>query len=172
MPLEGDPKRSSFRIHRDTRFSNDKSPYKTQVGTVWYRQGSGKDGAGVLYFHLAAEGCFVAAAFYYPDTEVLGAIRECIRVRPDRFLTMQDELTAAGMALDTSDSLARMPRGFEDMKDSPVAPALRLRSFIVRRPLALKVTTGPQLVPAIADLAAAALPLLRFGWAAVDEASG
>lgn len=172
LPLEGDPKRSSFRIHRDTRFSNDKSPYKTQVGTVWYRQGSGKDGAGVLYFHLAAEGCFAAAAFYHPDAEVLGAIRERIRVHPDRFLAMQDELAATGMALDTGDSLARMPRGFEDMKDSPVAAALRLRSLIVSRPLALKVTAGPQLVPAIADLAAAALPLLRFGWAAVDEAGG
>ena len=53
VPLEGDPKRSTFRIHRDVRFSKDKSPYKTAVGAVWYRQGSGKDGAGVLYFHLA-----------------------------------------------------------------------------------------------------------------------
>ncbi len=169
LPLEGDPKRSSFRIHRDTRFANDKTPYKTHSGSVWYRQGSGKDGAGVLYFHFAAEGCFVAAAFYRPDAEVLGAIRERIRVHPDRFLAMQAELAAGGMALDPADTLTRMPRGFEDLKDSPVAAALRLRSFIVRQDLPLKATTGPALVRTIVDVAARALPLLRFGWDAVDE---
>ena len=172
VPLEGDPKRSSFRIHRDTRFSNDKTPYKTQSGSVWYRQGSGKDGAGVLYFHFAAEGCFAAAAFYRPDAEVLGAIRERIRVHPDRFLAMQHELSASKMALDMGDSLTRMPRGFEDFKDSPVASALRLRSLIVRQDLPLEVTTGPALVGAIADVGERALPLLRFGWDAVDEVRG
>ena len=172
LPLEGDPKRSSFRIHRDTRFSNDKTPYKTQSGSVWYRQGSGKDGAGILYFHLAPEGCFAAAAFYRPEAEVLGAIRERIRVHPDRFLAMQDDLALSVMTLDTSDSLTRMPRGFEDLKDSPVAAALRLRSFIVRQDLPLKVTTGPSLVGAVVDTAERALPLLRFGWDAVDEARG
>lgn len=172
LPLEGDPKRSSFRIHRDTRFSNDKTPYKTQSGSVWYRQGSGKDGAGILYFHLAAEGCFTAAAFYHPEAEVLGAIRERIRVHPDRFLAMQDDLAVSAMTLDTSDSLTRMPRGFEDLKDSPVAAALRLRSFIVRQDLRLEVTAGPSLVSAIVDVAERALPLLRFGWDAVDEVRG
>ena len=169
LPLEGNPRRSSFRIHRDTRFSNDKTPYKTQVGSVWYRQGSGKDGPGVLYFHLAAEGCFAAVAFYRPEAEVLGAIRERIRVHPDRFLVMQADLAASGMALNPTESLTRMPRGFEDLKDSPVAPALRLRSFIVRQDIPFEVTAGPALVGAIVDTAQRALPLLRFGWDAVDE---
>jgi len=172
LPLEGDPKRSSFRIHRDARFSNDKTPYKTQSGSVWYRQGSGKDGAGVLYFHLAAEGCFAAAAFYRPEAEVLGAIRERIRVHPDRFQKVQAALAAVAMPLDASDILTRMPRGFEDLKDSPVAAALRLRSFVVRQDLPLETTTSPALIAAIVDVAARALPLLRFGWDAVDEAGG
>ncbi len=169
LPLEGDPKRSTFRIHRDTRFSGNKSPYKTSVGAVWYRQGSSKDGAGVLYFHFAAEGCFVAAAYYRPEPEVLDAIRERIRVHPDRFEAMQANLAAAGLVLDAADSLTRMPRGFEDLRDSPVAPALRLKSLLVRRDVPLEVTTGPALVGAILDLAATAMPLLQFGWAAVDE---
>lgn len=171
LPLQGDPKRSSFRIHRDIRFSSDKSPYKTEAGVVWYRQGSSKGGAGVLYFHLAPSGCFVAAAFYRPDPEVLDAVRERIRVHPDRFLAMQAELEGAGLALDASDTLTRMPRGFEDLKGSPVAGAIRLRSFLVRRDLPAAATSGPGLTGAIAGLAAAALPLLRFGWDAVDEAA-
>jgi uncharacterized protein (DUF2461 family) len=76
------------------------------------------------------------------------------------------------MALDEAGSLTRMPRGFEDLKDSPVAQALRLRSFLVRRDVPLEITTKPALVGAIVDFAKQALPLLRFGWDAVDEANG
>ena len=133
LPLEGDRKRSSFRIHRDVRFSKDKRPYKTEIGTVWYRQGSGKDGAGVLYFHLAEGGCFAGAAFYHPEPEVLDSIRERIRVHPDRFLSMQTKLTEAGLSFVPMNQLSRMPKGFEDLKSSEIAPALRLRNFLVRR---------------------------------------
>lgn len=169
LPLEGDPKRSSFRIHRDVRFSKDKSPYKTATGAVWYRQGSSKDGAGVLYFHLAPGGCFAAAAFYRPEPEVLECIRERIRVHPDRFMAVQTELAAAGLSFSREDALSRMPRGFEDLRNSEVAPALLLRSFLVRRELTEKQVGGAGLISAIADLAADAQTLLRFGWDAVDE---
>lgn len=139
---------------------------------MWYRQGSSKDGAGVLYFHLAAEGCFVAAAFYRPGPEVLSAIRERIRVYPNRFLAVQADLAASAIALYATDCLTRMPRGFEDLKDSLVAQALRLRSFLVCRDVPLEITTKPELVGAIVDFAKQSLPLLRFGWDAVDEANG
>lgn len=171
LPLEGEAKRSVFRINRDTRFSKDKSPYKTSAAAVWYRQGSGKDGAGVLYFHLGARGCFVAAAFYDPEPEALDAIRERIRVYPDRWQATVNALASAGIGIETHDSLTRMPKGFEDMKGSPVADGLRLRSFIARVGLAESVVTGPSLVPAIIGVARAALPILQFGWAAIDEAS-
>lgn len=171
LPLEGEAKRSAFRINRDTRFSKDKSPYKTAVAAVWYRQGSDKDGDGVLYFHLGARGCFAAAAFYNPEPEALDAIRERIRVHPDRWQATLAALTAAGLDLEMHDSLTRMPKGFEDMKGSPVADGLRLRSFVVRIGLAESVVTGPALVPAIIGVARAALPILQFGWAAIDEAT-
>lgn len=168
LPLEGDPKRSAFRIHRDTRFSHDKSPYKTSVGVVWYRQGSGKDGAGVLYFHLAPEGCFVAAAFYRPEPDALDAIRERIRVHPERWRAVQHELEASGLALE-GQAVARMPRGYEDLRDTVVAPAIRMKSYLVRRTMAEADVSGPNLVNTVAGMAEAGLPLLRFGWAAIDE---
>lgn len=169
LPLEGDRKRSGFRIHRDVRFSKDKRPYKTAAGVVWYRQGSGKDGAGILYFHLDPGACFAAAAFYLPDPEVLGAIRERIRVHPDRFLSMQARLGEAGLTLDASDTLTRMPRGFEDLAGAETAPALRLKSFIVRRPITDKVAQSAAVVDRIVQMAIDALPLLQFGWTAIDD---
>ncbi len=169
LPLEGDPKRSSFRIHRDVRFSHDKRPYKTHVGSVWYRQGSGKNGAGILYFHLDPAGSFAAAAFYHPEPEVLDSIRERIRVRPEQFQAVEAALAASKLRLSEADTLSRMPKGFEDLKASPVAASLRLKSFLVRRDLTDRQLTGRKLAATIVDLAADAMPLLRFGWAAVDE---
>ena len=179
VPLEGDPKRSTFRIHRDVRFSKDKSPYKTHVGSVWSRQrsdtmgsgtmGSGKTGAGVLYFHLDPAGSFAAAAFYHPEPEVLDCIRERIRINPERFRAVEEALGAVRLRLSEADALSRMPKGFEDLKGSPVARALMLRSFLVRRDLTTKQVGSKGLALAIARLAEDSLPLLRFGWDAVDE---
>jgi len=169
LPLEGDPKRSTFRIHRDIRFSKDKRPYKTQLGTLWYRQGGGKPGGGVLYFHLAPGGCFTAAAFYQPEPDILDCIRERIRVRSEEFLAAQAELAKGGLKLSQEDAVSRMPQGYEDLQGSDVADAVRLRSFMVSRKLTDKQATSPKLIPLLADMAQDALPLLRFGWAAVDE---
>jgi uncharacterized protein (TIGR02453 family) len=172
IPLTGDAKRSLFRINRDVRFSKDKSPYKTNAGAIWFRPGSGKDGSSILYLHVADEGCFMAAAFYLPDKDVLESIREGIRVRPEQFLAMKADLEAAGLDLDLTGGLVRMPRGFEDLAETPIAPFLKLRSFMVRRDLTKAQLEDPgALIATLAAFTSDALPLLRFGWRAVDEVS-
>ena len=60
-----------------------------------------------------------------------------------------------------------MPRDFQDAADLPVADALRLKRFIVRRPLRSETVAGPDLIKATVDFAAEAAPLLRFGWQAL-----
>lgn len=55
LPLAGDPAKSQFRLHRDTRFSKDKSPYKTHVAAVLTR-GGGKMSPGMAYIHIEPEG--------------------------------------------------------------------------------------------------------------------
>ncbi len=55
VPLSGDPKKSVFRIHRDTRFSKDKRPYKTHVSCTLTRDGA-KMSPGMMYIHIEPEG--------------------------------------------------------------------------------------------------------------------
>ena len=55
LPLAGDPAKSQFRLHRDTRFAKDKSPYKTHVAAVLTR-GGGKMSPGMAYIHIEPEG--------------------------------------------------------------------------------------------------------------------
>ena len=55
LPLSGDPKKSVFRIHRDTRFSRDKRPYKTHVSATLTRDGA-RMSPGMIYIHIEPEG--------------------------------------------------------------------------------------------------------------------
>ena len=166
LRFTGDPKSSVFRINRDVRFSNDKSPYKTNAGATLTRDGR-KDSAGMLYFHLDPEGSFAAAGFYRPEPPALAKLRNAVVARTDEFVAVVAALKAAGLTLSADDTLKRLPRGFEAAADSPVAGHLKLKSLVVGRKLPLKLLRGRELTAAVADLAAAARPLLDFGWAAL-----
>jgi uncharacterized protein (TIGR02453 family) len=114
LPLKADGKRSIFRLHRDVRFSKDKSPYKTHAGAVMTRSG-GKNDPGVLYVHISPEGCFVAAGFHMPEPETLRKIREAIRAKPARFTSIVKALEKAALKFSDYDRLTRVPRGFEEL---------------------------------------------------------
>lgn len=165
--ITGDPVKSIFRIHRDVRFSADKRPYKTHAGAALTRDGT-KSGMGVLYLHIAPEGCFVAAGFYHPDKDQLAALREAIYTEPQRFLELRGQLAEAGLSFDTEDSLTRQPRGFEEASDPAILAALRLKSFVVRTPVAAERIAAPALVQDVLAFAEAAQGLWQFGWAALS----
>ncbi len=167
IPITGDPAKSIFRVHRDVRFSADKTPYKTHAGAALTRDGV-KGGLGVLYIHIDPAGCFLASGFYHPDKDQLAALREAIYTEPDRFLVLRGDLAQAGLTLDTEDSLTRQPRGFEEATDPAILAALRLKSFVVRQPIATPRIAEAALVNDILAFAEAATGLLRFGWAALS----
>src|SRR5919112_3826587 len=121
--LTGDPRRSIFRIHRDIRFSADKSPYKTNAACQFYHhdagRGAGQDaqGAGAgLYFQLADGECFVAGGIWMPARPALEKVREALADDPGGL----DEIVRAPafrrrfMALDREAMLTRLPRGYAE----------------------------------------------------------
>ena len=76
---------SLFRIHRDTRFSKDKSPYKTNVG-AHFRHESFKDAyAPGFYLHLEPGACFAGLGIWRPDSKSLGGIRRLIAESPQEW---------------------------------------------------------------------------------------
>ncbi len=69
IPIGADPKRAPFPIYRDVRFSPDKSPYKTNLGS--YLSQDGDHGTpGGLYIHIQPKQAFMALAFYQIDKPV------------------------------------------------------------------------------------------------------
>ncbi len=170
LPLMGSAKRSTFRIHRDVRFSKDKTPYKTFTACAWMRPGFKKESGGVIYLHVADTGCFLAAGFWEVEKPQVDAIRAAIRDTPDRFTAAMHAATAAGLALDTSDSLVRLPRGYEAVTDPACVSAIKARHLVSKRPLLKRDVGNPDLVHIIVATAEAALPLLQFGWDAMAAA--
>ena len=118
MPLKGDRKASLFRIYRDVRFAKDKSPYKTNAGAVLTRTGT-KNDPGLLYFHVAADGCFVAAGFWQPEPEALARLRAAIVRAPKAWKTMVAKLVGPADEPDLLLMSVRLPTVQADL-----APAI------------------------------------------------
>src|SRR5438093_9222180 len=84
------PTVSAYRIYRDTRFSRDKSPYKTYIAAVFPRAGLGKhEGAG-FYLHISPSELLVGGGLYMPSPEDLNAVRQKIADDPVSFRQIVD----------------------------------------------------------------------------------
>ena len=167
--IVGDPKRSLFRIHRDVRFSSDKSPYKTNAACWFYHGDAGRGvgsttphgGAG-FYFHMEPGGSMLGGGIWMPPRPTLARLRERIdeehgslrRILRDRSLAKRFG------TLDESAMLTRMPRGYAD--DHPAADLLRHQSFTVGRTLSDAEVLGPKLPDVLARDYARLVPFVRW----------
>ncbi len=162
LPIAGNPKSSLFRIYRDTRFSKNKLPYKTHVSAYLSPTGD-KAAQGGVYIHIEPDTCFLGAGFWHPENTTLHRWRTHITAEPDAFEEMAAALAAKNLTLGAEDTLKRMPRGFEDHADSPLAPMLKLKSFTVSRPADDASTQVPGFTEQILRFADDVQPLVRYG---------
>ncbi|WP_213189572.1 DUF2461 domain-containing protein [Cloacibacterium caeni] len=126
-------KKSVFRIYRDTRFSKDKTPYKTNFG-AGLGMGKGNKISG-YYLHIEPGKSFLASGVYKPEPTVLKTIRQEISAFGDEFKAIleQDEFRNYFRGLSVEDKLKKVPQGFE--KDDKMAEYLKLKHFIVTHPV-------------------------------------
>ena len=96
-------------------------------------------------------------------------MRKAIAADPDRFQELERTLKKSRLGLGRDEALKRLPRGFEDVPPGPAAEALKLKSLVVHRDLSETAIGRSLLVKQVADFAAAALPLLNFGWEAPGQ---
>ncbi|MEM1043522.1 MAG: DUF2461 domain-containing protein [Bacteroidota bacterium] len=169
LPLTADPKRSLFRIYRDTRFSKNKQPYKTHVSAVLSRSGGRKD-PGSVYLHVEPGASFIAGGYWRPETALVRRWRARMVADPGGFLEMTGAMEAAGLPVSARESLKRMPRGFEAEPDSEIAEWLKAKSLIVQRAVRDDELGDPAFTDTVVETARAMLPLLAFGWEAMEPA--
>ncbi|MEP6689142.1 MAG: TIGR02453 family protein [Gemmatimonadales bacterium] len=167
--ITGDPRRSVFRIHRDVRFSADKSPYKTNAACQFYHgdagRGAGQDAVGAgagLYFQLADGECFVAGGIWMPARPALEKIREAVADDAEGLdaIVRAPSFRRRFKALDREAMLTRLPRGYA--AGHPAERWLRFKSFTATRTVTEREATSPRLPALLERDFAALVPLVRW----------
>ena len=145
---------SLFRIYRDTRFANDKRPFKTHVG-IHFSHEQGKDvHAPIFYLHLEPGGCFVAAGVWHPETAALAKLRTCIARQPAQWKKACGKLELAG------ESLSRPPRGFDPL--DPLIEDLKRKDFVATEAISEEQVCGAKFLKEYAALCRKMAPLAEF----------
>ncbi len=155
------PKTSLYRIYRDTRFSEDKTPLKIQVSASFRWRGLEKgEGAG-LYLEIHPQWVWMGGGFWAPPQPQLVRIREHVAQtwpRIHRVATARAFTRVAG-ALD-GEKLTRVPRGYP--ADHPAAEYLKFKQFLGGREFPPEFATSAEFYPALMETYKGLMPLIRF----------
>jgi uncharacterized protein (TIGR02453 family) len=167
--ITGTAKGSMFRIHRDIRFSKNKSPYKTNAACWFFHRDSkgnvGQDavhgGAG-LYFHLEPRACFAGGGVWMPPAPVLKRIRGALDVGHEEFnsIVKARAFRAQLGELSTEAVLKRMPRGFDI--EHPAGDWLRYQSFTAGCAIKQSEVTSAALADRLERVFRTMVPLVRW----------
>ena len=144
---------SLFRIYRDTRFSKDKSPYKTHAGAHFQLGDKGVHGPG-YYLHLDPAQSFVGGGLWMPEAKALQMIREHIAGEPAEWRKVRSKLDHGEHAL------KRPPRGFDP--DHPMIEDIKRKSFTASVRLTQKQVTADDFMRTFAGACAQIAPLMKF----------
>ena len=154
------PKLSMYRIYRDTRFSENKAPYKTHVAAVFPTRGLPKhEGAG-FYFHVSPTEVWIGGGMYAPPTPQLHAVREHIAANVRRLRAIV-ESPAFRKEIDIEgERLQRVPRGFP--KDHEAVEYLKYRNFIAGCEYPPAFATSPSFYATLLRVFRRIAPFARF----------
>jgi uncharacterized protein (TIGR02453 family) len=151
---------SLFRIYRDTRFSKDKTPYKTHVGIQFRHEQSRDVHAPGFYLHLERGSVFMACGTWHPDGDTLRAIRTAIASRPRRWeAAIGDPAFAARFRLG-GDALKRPPAGFD--RDHPLIEDIKRKDFIAVTDLTQTDAVSAGFLTRFLGLCAESAPFMRL----------
>lgn len=159
--LVASPRTSLYRIYRDTRFSEDKSPFKTQIGAIFPHRDLPKHQGAGLYLEIGPARAMIAGGIYMPQSPDLQTLREHLAANYSRFRTMVESpgfRRSVGPMF--GDSLRRVPRGFA--ADHPAAEYLKLRQFLCGREHPASFATDRRFYREVVSLFERMAPVIEF----------
>ena len=122
-----------FRIYKDTRFSEDKTPYKTNLGASLVEKGPKTLNHAGYYIHFEPGKSFLAGGVYMTEPKNLKAIRETISSDGDAFLKILNKKSFKDVLELQGTKLVKVPQGFD--KEDPMGDYLKFKQFTVFHPL-------------------------------------
>ena len=157
---------SLFRIHRDTRFSKDKTPYKLNTG-MHFRHERAKDAhAPGFYVHLEPGRCFMGVGLWQPESKVAYRIRHHIADNPDAWVAATRTKPFTETFELGGESLVRPPKGIDP--DHRLLGDLKRKSFMATTSLTQREVTSAAFMDDFLDHCRTASPMMAMLCEAVD----
>jgi len=157
----GDAAKCVFRIYRDTRFSKDKTPYKTHIAASFrHVKALRHEGAG-FYFSVSPEHVELGGGYYAPEPHELLAVRQSVAAEHKKFrATFESPKVRKLMGELYGESVARAPKGFAP--DHPAIELIRRKQFCLFASLDAAMATSPKLQKEIVKRFEAITPFVDF----------
>lgn len=151
---------SLMRVYRDTRFSKNKLPYKTNIG-IQFRHEQAKDVHSPGYYvHIDPNQVFLGVGMWLPESDPLRRIRERIATKPAEWRrAVGDKAFKRHFSLG-GESLTRPPRGFD--KNHELIEDIKRKSFIAVKNLEPADCLSPQFQRKVETAFKAGTPYMRF----------
>jgi uncharacterized protein (TIGR02453 family) len=157
---------SLFRIQRDTRFANDKTPYKTHAGIRFFHARGREIEAPSFYLHVQPGHCFIGAGLWHPEAATLRKLRQFIHDNPAAWTAATRSAAFKRKYELGGDSLVRVPQGYA--ADHPLIDDLKRKSFVAMAPIDDAVVLGPRLRQGVGEHFKALAPLVDYLCAGLD----
>src|SRR5262245_40257175 len=155
------PEKALYRIYRDTRFSHDKTPYKTHVSAIFPRRTAIKRGGAVFYFHFTAKDVLAFGGVWAPERDELLAYRALLAERYEELEEILSDKTLRRVAGSLQgEQLTRVPKGYPC--DHPAEGLLRRRQWHLVHTLNIKLLTTPRLLPELVRQFTVMAPFVEF----------
>ncbi len=157
----GEPSKCLYRIYRDTRFSNDKTPYKDHIGALLWRNGLPKNAGSAFYFGISGTSVEIAGGLYSPEPDTLLAVRTMIAAAPGEFRATYDKPKIRRLLGELKgEALTRIPKGFD--AGGNAADLVKHKRFILYTELDAAVAATPGLLPEIVTRLEAMTPFVEY----------
>jgi len=157
-----EPSKAVYRIYRDTRFSNDKTPYKTHIAGNLHKQGADKHAAAGYYFSVGADEIEVAAGVYMPGPDELLRLRQHLSANFDDFARLvNDKGITKTAGLLQGEGLSRPPKGFS--ADDPAIEWIKKKQwYYYQTDVDPRLAATPKFLPEIVKRLRAMTPMVEF----------
>lgn len=156
-----EPRDCTYRIYRDTRFSNDKTPYKVNFG-AYIVKGGRKSGFAGYYFHIEPGLNMLAGGIYMPLPDILKKLRLEIYENIDEFLEIVRDTTFIKHfgILDDDQKLKKAPKDYP--VDFPYIEYLKFKNYTPVKDVPIQMLHSNKLMDEIIEVFTALMPLNKF----------
>lgn len=151
---------SLFRIYRDTRFSRDKSPYKTAAAAHFRHEVGGEVHGPGFYLHLEPGDVAVGSGIWHPDADALAKIRTAIAEHPDQWKRAVSGKAFTAACELWGEKLLRPPKGFDPAH--PFIEDLKRKDFVAMASFTQTDACKPGFADQVLEVYRATVPFMSF----------